>query len=224
MDYNDINPEQLIKILKNEIIPSLDNDAFAQSVFNFREKNWTCMGTYIYLKGSSLPEYDQKALLTLIKDDDDLDTLFCDEVLFRYNDLMWEEVSTWDLSDDEDLEGLEVGSEEYDQEISNIIDDDMDINNVSTMFNLACMEALENYFEDITNTAQEFVDAAVSEFQLTDLYEYIYNTDDEVGVDYCTLYDYDNLKFTINVLMDDGYEEVSQGEFVDILMKKLLVV
>jgi hypothetical protein len=224
MDYEEIKTEQLIKILKNDIIPSLDMDDFAQSVFNFREKNWTCMGTYIYLKGSSLSEYDQKELMTLIKEDDDLQDVFQDEVFHRYYDLLNQEVLTWDFSEDEDLKDLEEGSDEYYEAFEDIITNDMDINTPSTMFNLACMEALENYFEGITDTAQEFIDAKVSELKLNDFYTYIYNTDDEDGVDYHTYYDYDKLKFTIQVLMDGSYKEVSEKEFVDILTKKLFVV
>lgn len=220
MNYNDINPEQLIKILKNEIIPSVDKDDFAQSVFNFREENWTSMGTYIYLKGSSLEKENQKELMNLINEDEDLQGFFANEVFYRYDDLLNEEVLTWDLS--EDLEGIEEGSEEYYDYIGETIADDMDINNPSTMFNLACMEALETYFENITDTAQEFVDDKVSELELTDFYGFIYNTDDEVGVDYYTSFDYENIKFTIAVLMDGEYKEVSENEFVNILTEKLL--
>jgi hypothetical protein len=141
MEMTYFNPETLVKVIKEQIIPNNDAETIAKLARHYYKENWTCMGTYIYLKSSSLTEDQQKHIHENM-DADDLHDIF-----LNYTDLVYNEIiNEWDIT--EETEGLEVDSDEYDEAVWDIMSDHLDINPTETAVNLALVSLLELYLQE----------------------------------------------------------------------------
>ena len=133
-----------IKKLTTEILPSYSTEELAEMSYVFRERNWTSQGTYVYLKWSIISKEEQNEMRKDIMDK--LDDVM-NEVFYEYDTILHDEiVNEWDLT--EELDGVEVDSDEYYEIIDEIKQDTYSLNPFHIHFCLMCIDLIEKSLED----------------------------------------------------------------------------
>ena len=211
MEYTYLHTETLLENLIKLVLPSHTTEDLAERAFAFREKNWTSQGTYAYVKYSSFTKEQQDEMRELLMSNVSIDEKFFDEIYPEYDSLLRDEITTeWDLT--EELEGVEIDSDEYYNIIDECVESTTEINSPRFHFILACIELMEESASNLFNDEglQTEIDDLVSKNGLIDDYGYIYNADndeddDENDVNYTIEFDYDKME---NVIYDNHNQEI----------------
>jgi len=136
--------EHHIKKLINEILPKYSTEELAEMSYVFRERNWTSQGTYVYLKWSIFDEEEQNEMRELMINE--LEDIM-DEVFYEYDTILHDEiVNEWDLT--EELDGVEIDSDEYYEIIEWIKEDTYSLNPYYIHFCLMCIDLIEKSLVD----------------------------------------------------------------------------
>jgi hypothetical protein len=136
--------ENNIKKLTTEILPSYSTEELAKMSYVFRERNWTSQGTCVYLKWSIFSQEEQNEMRQLIMDN--VGNVM-DEVFYEYDTILHDEiVDEWDLT--EELEGVEVDSDEYYEIIESIKEDTYSLNPFHIHFCLMCVDLIEKSLDN----------------------------------------------------------------------------
>lgn len=212
MEFNYIPTPDLTKILQEKVFPSYTDEQLGSMSFQYREKNWTCMGSYIYAHYSKFTKSQQDTIRENVKMD------LMDKwsnVEPQYLDLLTQQVL-----EIEDFSDVEEGSEEYYELLDDYINDTAYLNDPFLHFQLMCIDLLEDYFSKLEQEGQSIlqdqVDEVVKELGLNDEYDYIYGDDDEEGVGYCFDFNYDDLRYDLWV----DNEKMTMDELKEFLQKK----
>jgi len=214
MEHTFIPTETLLTALTEKVLPSYTNEELAKMTYDFRHKNWTSQGTYIYVKHSPFTKSQQNTLRGLIEEK--LYDKFMEVYEFYHEQLTDEILENYEFDS-------EVDTDEYYEELDSYMEETQSLNNPFIHFCLMCVELLETYVNDVYENGetelQNEVDEIVDEMNLSDDYGWVFNEkDDEDGVVYTFDFDYDTL--TYQLWLEN--KKVSVVEFKENLEKKFL--
>jgi hypothetical protein len=220
-DFSQVNMTVGLDHLKGNVLCNINLTDMVERMREYHHKNWTTMGTYVYKKPSRFPKEQQDELFKLIVKDREM-SLVSEEATVEYINTITEEY----MEDPEVIkelkdEGIEVDTEEFYESVDGMIGDELSINPPQVLFNLMCVDLLEDYInlikDDHVQEVEQQIEEMVNKLGLVSDNYGIYETiesEDPILAYYLSFYE-DTLSVRIVELED--YEEMTVEE-----MKKML--
>lgn len=144
-----MNTKNLLNsFVKNEL-PNYTNEYLVEKMFDFRDRNSTSQGLYCYIKWSSQEQKDiQDELRDMLSDTlcDLYQDLYCDYSSELYDLAVKNEWYKEDLEE----EGLEPGTDEYEEMLYEYIND-YDLISPISLIDLVMFDLIEDYYEELKN-------------------------------------------------------------------------
>ena len=190
MYLENFNPEITIKKIQ-EKLSVIDKQDVLDRMYHFRDKNWTCMGLYAYLKYSTDSEkIFQDKLRKCITDV--MIEGFYSEYLEMLADIAEDE--KWFEEEILENEGLTPEDDDYFEVFYDYLDASEELSSPVGLFSLVVFEMAEELFDELKEEKYELLEEVQNLIEFDDLDE-LFSTD--------ISFDDDTLSFTINIYDDE---------------------
>lgn len=196
-----LNPETTVKKIQ-EKLSVIDKQDVLDRMYHFRDKNWTSMGLYAYLKYSTDDEKRFQDKLRKCITDEMIELFYCE-----YLEMLAEIAKDEKWFDEEILEneGLTPEDDDYFEVFYDYLDASEEFSSPVGLFSLVVFEMAEKLFDELKEEKYELLEEVHNLIEFEELDE-MFSTD--------ISFDDDTLTFTINIY-DDETDECFEFNTID---------